>query len=323
MKTLGLALTTSLALLLPMEQALAQPAWPAKPVRIIVPFAAGSFTDIAARAIGAELTGQTGQQVLVENRGGAGGTIGADAVAKAAPDGYTLLLTDNSFVISPGLYARLPYDPQKDLVPVSTVAEAPAVMVARTDLPAKTLKEVVDAARAQPRVLTFGSGGQGSSAHLATEMFLDMAGVQMLHVPFKGVAAALADVVAKRIDVTIGSVGSASGHVTAGRVRGLAVTGKARSPLLPDVPTFAESGYPGYDMVYWFGVFAPAATPPAVLGRLHDELERATATAKIQEMFARQGVRPVTSSAADFARRVSDETRRWRDVVAKAGVKVE
>ena len=318
----ALSMLLTLALL-PLDAARAQPVWPTRAVKVIVPFAAGSFTDVAARAIAAELTQQLGQPVIVENRGGAGGTLGADAVAKAAPDGHTLLLTDNSFVISPGLYAKLPYDPRKDLVPVSLVAEGPAIMIARSDLPATTLKGVVDLAKAKPKGLSFGSGGQGSSAHLATEMFLNMAGIEMLHVPFKGVAAAISEVVAKRLDITIGSIGSAGPQVQGGLVRGIAVTGKQRSAMLPEVPTFAESGYPDYNMVYWFGVLAPAATPPAVLSRLYEELVRATAKPRIQEIFSAQGVRALTNTPADYSRQIGEEMKMWQGVIAKAGVKIE
>lgn len=309
--------------LLPLQVAIGQSTWPGKPIRIIVPFAAGSFTDLSARAIAAELTEPLGQQVLVENRAGAGGTLGADAVAKSAPDGYTLLLTDNSFAIAPGLYAKLPYDPRKDFLQISTVAESPTVMVARVDLPAKTLKEVIELAKAKPGTLTFGSGGQGSSAHLATEWFLNMAGVELVHVPYKGVAAAFAEVVAKRIDVTFGSVGSGSAHIRSGRVRGIALTGRERSPLLPEVPTFAESGYAGYTMIYWFGIMAPAGTPAAIVNRLHDEIVRAATKPRIQEIFSGQGARAVTVTPAEFTRNVNEEMKIWQGVIAKAGVKAE
>jgi tripartite-type tricarboxylate transporter receptor subunit TctC len=317
-----LACILSLALL-PLQAAIGQPAWPSKPIRIVVPFAAGSFTDLAARAIAAELAEPLGQQVIVENRAGAGGTLGADAVAKAAPDGHTLLLADNSFAIAPGIYAKLPYDPHKDFVQISTVAESPTVMVARINLPAKTLKEVIDLAKVKPGNLTFGSGGQGSSAHLATELFLNMAGVELVHVPFKGVAAAFAEVVANRIDITFGSVGSGSAHIRSGRVRGIALTGRERSPLLPEVPTFAESGFPGYTMVYWFGIMAPAATPSAVVSRLHDEIVRAAANPRIQETFSRQGAHAVTLTPAEFARNINEEMKIWQSVITKAGVKAE
>jgi len=297
--------------------------WPAKPVRIVVPFAPGALTDIAARALAVEMSGDLGQQFIVENKGGAAGTLGADVVAHAAADGHTLLFTDNSFMVSAGLYSKLPYDPLKDLVPVTLAVEGPAIMVARLDLPAKTIPELVALAKSKPKVLTFGSGGQGSSAHLATELFLMQAGVEMVHVPFKGVAAALAETVAGRIDATISSVGGALGHIRSSKVRPLAVTGKERLPALADVPTFAESGYPEYDMVYRFGFLVPAGTPPAVIHRLRDEVAKAGARPKVTELLAAQGARMVASTPAEYRAVIERETKTWKTVIDKAGVKVE
>jgi len=301
----------------------AQTAWPSKAVRIIVPFAAGSFTETAARAVGAELASQFGQPFIVETRGGAGSTLGTDAVAKAAPDGHTLLLTDNSFAVSAALYQKLPYDPDRDIAKISPVAEAPAVIMVRQDLAAKTLKDLVDLARRQPRTLTFGSGGQGSSAHLAVELFLSGPDIELTHIPYKGVAAALLDLIAGRIDVGLSSVGSATQHIRGGRVRGLAVAGRERHPLLPDVPTFGEAGFPEYNMIYWFGVMAPAATPPAVLAQLQQGIARAVEQTRVRDAFAGAGVRAVATSSADFARRVEDESRVWKRVIARAGIKPE
>ena len=301
----------------------AQATWPSKPVRIIVPFGAGSFTESAARVIGAELHNSLGQPFIIETKGGAGSTIGTDLVAKSAPDGYTLLLTDNSFVVSPGLYSKLPYDPAKDITQVSIVAEAPAVIMTRMELPVKSLKELVQMARDKPKTLTFGSGGQGSSAHLAVELFLSGAGIEMIHVPFKGVAPALLDLVAGRIDVGLSSVGTAGAHITAGKVRGLAVAGKERHPLLPDVPTFTEAGFPNYNMIYWFGVMAPAGTPPAIVDQLHQAIAKAVQTPKVREAFASRGAIATSNSPTEFARRVADETKVWKEVITRAGVKVE
>jgi tripartite-type tricarboxylate transporter receptor subunit TctC len=297
--------------------------WPAKPVRIIVPFAPGALTDIAARALAVEMSADLGQQFIVENRGGAAGTLGADVVAHAAPDGYTLLFTDNSFMVSAGLYPKLPYEPLKDLVPVTLAVEGPAIMVARLELPAKTIAELVALAKAKPTALTFGSGGQGSSAHLATELFLMQAGIEMTHVPFKGVAAALAETVGGRIDVTVSSVGGALGHIRSGKVRPLAVTGKERLAALADVPTFAESGYSDYDMVYRFGFLAPAATSQAVVNRLRDEVGKAGAKPKVTELLRAQGARAVASTPAEYRAIIEREIRTWKTVIDKAGVKPE
>ena len=300
-----------------------QPAWPARPLRIIVPFVPGSFTDVAARAIAAELTGQLHQTVLVDNRTGAGGTIGTETVARAAPDGHTLLFFTNSLTMAPGLYAKLPYDPVRDFSHVSLVAESPSMLLLRLQAPAKTLKELVMLARARAGELMFGSAGQGSSAHLAMELFLNVAGIRMLHVPFKGVATSIAEVAAGRIDCSIASLASGVAPVNAGRVQGLGVTGKARSPLLPGVPTFAEAGFPGYDMSYWWAIAAPARTAPRIVSRLHQEIARAADNPKLKELFLNQGALAVTSSPAALDRRVSEEVKVWKDVIAKAGVKLE
>jgi len=302
---------------------MAQGAWPSKPLKIVVPFGPGSFTDLSARSLALELTEQLGQQVIVENRGGAGGTLGADLVAKSAPDGYTMVLTDNSFVMAAGLYAKLPYDPLKDFTQVSQIAESPSIMVARLELPAKSVKQLVDLAKAKPGGLTFGSGGQGSSAHLATEQFLYVTGTKMTHVPFKGVAAAIAEVVAGRLDISIASLASGMAHVRSGRVQGFGVTGKERSTLLPGVPTFAEAGVPAYDMSYWWGVAVPAGTPAAVVARLNQEIIRAADKPRLKESFIAQGARAVTSTPAEQARRVEEEIKTWKTVITQAGVKVE
>ena len=297
--------------------------WPTKPVRIVVPFAPGALTDIAARAIGAELGEQLGHQFIVENKGGAGGTLGTADVAKSPADGSSFAFTDNSYMISAGLYSKLPYDPVKDLLPVTLAVEAAAIMIARHDLPAKNVSELVALAKAKPRTLTYGSGGQGSSAHLATELFLAQAGVEMVHVPFKGVAAAIADVVGGRIDVTISTVGAALGQVKSGKARALAVTGKERVPSLPEVPTFAESGYPDYDMVYRFGFLAPAGTPTAIVNRMRDEVAKAAAKPRVRELLIPQGARPVASTPAEYGAIIEREMRSWKAVIDKAGVKVE
>jgi len=289
----------------------------------VVPFAPGALTDVAARALAPELGQQLGQPFVVENRGGAGSTLGTDVVAKSAPDGHTVAFTDNSFMISAGLYPKLPYDPLKDLVPVTLAVEAPAILVARLDLPAKTLREVVALARSKPRTLTFGSGGQGSSAHLATELFQMQALIELVHAPFKGVAAALAEVVAGRIDLTISSVGAASAHVRGAKVRPLAVSGRERFALMPDVPTFAEFDYPHYDMVYRFGFLAPAGTPPQIVNRLQQEVAKATAKQKVRDLLARQGARALASSPPEYGDVIEREIRTWKTVIERAGIKVE
>ena len=299
------------------------PRWPAKPLRIVVPFGPGAFTDVSARTLAVELTGLLGQPVIVDNRTGAGGAIGTELVARAAPDGYTLLLSDNSFAISPGLYARLPYDPVKDFIHVSQIAESPSLMSGRIKLPTKTLKELVSLARANPEKLTFGSGGQGSSAHLAMELFLNVAGIKMLHVPFKGVGPALAEAVADRIDVVISSLAAGAPHIQNERTRGYAVSGKERHPILPAVPTFAEAGFPGYNMSYWWGVAAPRGTPAAIVAQLNREIVVAADKPALKDVFQKQGATPVTSTPAELGRRVNEEIKTWKEVIARAGVKLQ
>lgn len=301
----------------------AQPAWPSQPVRIVVPFAAGSLTDTAARALARELSIQLDEQFVVENRGGAGGTIGTDVVAKSKPDGYTLVFTDSSYMISAALYPKLAYKPLTDLTPVMLVVEAPAVFVVRKDLPAKTLQDVVALAKKQPGEITFGTGGQGSSAHLATELFASQVGAEMRHVPYKGVAAALVDVMAGRVDLTIPSMGAAISGIRSDMLRPLAVTGEERVPLLPDVPTFAQAGYPSFDVAFRFGFLAPAGTPQAIIDRLSEQLVIASQKPAVTEFLATQGARPIQIDHAQYADIIKKEIGMWKGVIDNAGISVE
>jgi tripartite-type tricarboxylate transporter receptor subunit TctC len=300
----------------------ATPAWPTKPIRIVVPFGAGSFTDIAARTVGAELSVKLGQAIIVETKGGAGSTLGTDLVAKAAPDGYTFLVTDNSFAVSAALYEKLPYSP-KDIMQVSLLADAPAVLVGRPGLPVKTLKEVVELARSQPGKLTFGSGGQGSSAQLAMEAFLLQNKLELIHIPFKGIAPALMEVAADRVDIAISSVGTASAYLKDNRLLGLAVSSEKRHPNMPNVPTFTEAGFSSYKMMYWFGMMAPAGTPPAIIDRMQKEIVKAVANQKVVEVFAATGVRAISTSPATFTKMVQSETTLWSEVITRAKIKQE
>ena len=300
-----------------------QAGWPNQVIRIVVPFAPGSFTDVSARLVGQELSEQLGQSVIVENRGGAGGTAGTVSVARAAPDGYTLLLTDNSLSISPGLYPNLPYDPVKDLAQITRIADSPSILMVRPDLGVKTLAELVALMKEKPGQVTFGSGGPGSSAHLAMELLLNVAGVKALHVPFRGVAAAIADVIAKRVDMAIASLASGVAHVTAGTLIGLAVSGDKRNELLPNVPTFAEAGQPRYGMSYWWGLAAPAATPQPIVDRLHSEVVKACAQPRLREAFLKSAALAVTSTPAQMTKFVAEEIDVWRGVIKSANVTVQ
>ncbi|EHL96194.1 hypothetical protein HMPREF9946_04908 [Acetobacteraceae bacterium AT-5844] len=315
-------LLSALALAPLAAPALAQP-WPPRPVRIVVPFAPGSFTDAAARLVAVELTGQLGQQVVVENLTGAGGTLGVSTVVRADPDGTTLLLTDNSLAISPGLYRKLPYDPLKDLAQISRVADSPSILLVRPGLGVKTLEELLDLLKRRPGEITFGSGGQGSSAHLAMELMLNVAGRRALHVPFRGVAAAIVEVISGRVDMAIASLASGVANVRNGALVGLGVTGAQRSSLLPEVPTFAEAGLPRYDMSYWWGLAAPAATPRPVIERLNQEVVRACGQRRLQDAFLQQAATAATSTPEEITRFLDHEIGVWREVIARAGVSLE
>lgn len=300
----------------------ATPTWPIKPIRFVVPFGAGSFTDLAARTVGSELSAKLGQPIIVETKGGAGSTLGTDLVAKAANDGYTFLVTDNSFAVSAALYSKLPYAP-KDLMQVSLLADAPAVLVGRPGLAANTLKETVELARNNPGKLSFGSGGQGSSAQLAMEAFLLQNKLELIHVPFKGIAPALMEVAADRVDIAISSVGTASAYLKDNRLKGLAISSEKRHPNMPNVPTFAEAGFPSYKMMYWFGVMAPAGTPAAIIERLQKEITKAVASQKVIEVFSTTGVRAIATSSATFTKMVQSETTLWSEVITRAKIKLE
>jgi tripartite-type tricarboxylate transporter receptor subunit TctC len=303
--------------------AFGQANWPDQAVRIVVPFVPGSFTDVSARILANELTEQLGQPVIVENRGGAGGTAGTTAVVRATPDGYTLLLTDTSLSISLGLYPNLPYDPLRDLAQISRIADSPSILLVRPGLGPRTLAELVALGRQKPGAITFGSGGTGSSAHLAMELLLNVAGVQALHVPFRGVAAAITDVIAGRVDMVIASLASGIAHVKGGTLLGLGVSGETRSNLLPEVPTFAEAGQPGYDMSYWWGIAAPAGTPRAIVERLHGEVVRACAKPRLRDAFLQQAAVAVTSTPEEMTRHLEREIGVWREVIARAKVTVQ
>jgi tripartite-type tricarboxylate transporter receptor subunit TctC len=319
MLLLGAALTPLAA----SGHAIGQAGWPDRLLRIVVPFAPGSFTDISARLIAVELTEQLGQSVIVENRGGAGGTAGTVAVVRAAPDGYTLLLTDTSLSISPGLYPNLPYDPVRDLAQISRIADSPSILLVRPGLGPRTLAELVVLAQQKPGEISFGSGGPGSSAHLAMELLLNVAGIRALHVPFRGVAAAIAEVVAGRIDMAIASLASGLAHVQAGTLLGLGVSGAQRSPLLPQVPTFSEAGQPRYDMSYWWGIAAPAGTPPPIIERLNREIVRACAQPRLRDAFLKQAAVAATSTPEEMTRHLAREIGVWREVITRANVTLQ
>ena len=297
--------------------------WPSKPVRLVVPYPPGGPTDIVARVVAERLTAQTGQTFIVDNRAGAGGNLGAEAVAKAAPDGYTLLVATTAHAINKSLFKNLNYDVQRDFVPVSLLTQGPLVLVVNPDFPAKSVSELIAIAKAKPKSVSFASSGNGQSTHLAAELFASMAGAPMTHVPYKGSAPALNDLIAGQVPIMFDTMLSAMQHVKSGRLRALAITGAQRSPAAPDVPTLAESGLPGYQAYAWNGLLAPAGTPPAVINRLSEELKTALSQPAVQEKFSAQGFAATWTAPAQAASFLQNEVDKWGLTVQQSGAKVE
>ena len=298
--------------------------YPNRPLRFIVPYAAGGNGDIVSRIIAQKLITQLGQQIIIDNRGGAGGNIGAELAARAAPDGYTIMLGTNTHVINMSLFAKLGYDIQRDFAPITLTTSAPMVLIIHPSLPAKTVKEFIALARAHPNKLNYATGGSGSSAHVITELFKSMAGVQLTHVAYKGVAQATTDLIAGQIQMSFNSTSTALAHMQAGRVRGLAISTAARSSAAPGLPTIAESGLPGFDASIWQGVFAPARTPPEIVVRLHREITAALATSEVKDQLGAQGVDAQASTTPEqFTAFVRTEIAKWARVIKISGAKVE
>ena len=297
-------------------------AYPTKPIRIVVPFPPGGSTDLLARRIGEKLAAVWGQPVVVENRAGAGGTVGADYVAKSAPDGHTLLMgVTGSNAIAGALYPKLPYDVVKDFAPVSLVVSSPLVLVRNPGFAPKTVQELVATAQAKPGSISYGSPGNGTSMHLTGEMFKLSAKVSMLHIPYRGSAGALSDLMGGQIDTMFGDFLVVWPQLEAGKLQPIAVTSKTRHKMLPNVPTIAESGYPGFEALSWQGLFAPAATPPAVVEQLNREVNKALASADIQEYFGSRGFTLGGSSATEFKAFAKVEADKWAKIVQASGAK--
>jgi tripartite-type tricarboxylate transporter receptor subunit TctC len=320
--TLALAGLASVVLA---TSALAQAAYPARPVRIIVPFAAGGTTDIFARLIGEKLSQQLGQQFVVENRGGAGGNIGSDAVAKAEPDGYTLLMgTVGTHAINPSLYARMPFDPLTDFAPVAFAAGVPNLMVVNPkNVKATNVQEFIAEAKAASKKFTMASSGNGTSIHLSGEMFKGATGVDMAHVPYRGSGPAINDLVGGQVDVMFDNLPSCIEQVRAGNLRALAVTSSTRSAALPNAPTLAESGLPGFDATSWFALFAPKGTPAAITAKLNEETRKALDTPELKKRFADLGgeIRPM--SPEELMAYVRAEHAKWSAAVKASGARLE
>jgi tripartite-type tricarboxylate transporter receptor subunit TctC len=321
MKAKALMLASMLTVLA--TGALAQ-AWPAKPIKLVAPSTPGDAPDVIARIVAEKLSTALGQQVVVDNRPGAGGVVGSDAVAKAAPDGYTLIMGNaGSHGINAAVYSKLPYDIQRDFAPVSQVAIAPNVMVINPGVPATSVAEFIAYAKAQPGKLSYASGGNGSSAHMSMELFKAMAGVDIQHIPYKGSSPALTDVVAGQVAVFIGNMPPAVPLVKGGKLRALAVTTKTRSPLMPELPTIAEAGLPGYETVAWFGVLAPAGTPPEVVNRLSQEIAKIAKSPEMREKLLAMGAEPVGSTPEEFKLVIDRDIAKWKPLAQKVGIKVD
>jgi tripartite-type tricarboxylate transporter receptor subunit TctC len=297
--------------------------WPAKPVRVVVPYAPGGGADVISRIMAARLTDVLGQQTVIDNRTGANGIVGSELVARAAPDGYTFLFVSSPFSVNPSLYPKLPFDTVRDFVPVSQVATAPYILVVHSSLPVKSLKELVALARARPGEIDYASGGAGGSPHLATELFKRMAKIDLNHVPYKGAGPALADVVAGQVQVMFANSAPALPHVRSGRLRALAISSMKRSPVAPDIPTVAESGYPGYQSDAVFGLVAPARTPPPIIDRISGDIRKAMVGSDAGERVKALGAELVVVGPAEWGRTLEGEMKRWGDLVRALGLKVE
>ena len=301
-------------------QAPSATSYPTKPVRLVVPFAAGGPNDVMARVLAQRLTQDSGQSFVVENKAGAGGVIGTDAVAKALPDGYTLGFVSGPFTMAPALQARMPYDTLRDLAAVTKVAESPMVMMVPVTTRFRSAAELMDFARQNPGKLTYGSGGMGSTPHLTTELLGTVTGAKLLHVPYKGGGESIKALMAGEIDLLIDSITSTTGPMASGRIRAVAVGQAKRNPKLPDVPTFEEAGIQKFAMTHWVGVVAPARTPPDVLTNLHGQIARALRAPDVVQKLQELGATPVGDSAADFQAFIGEELKKWQHTVKAAGI---
>src|SRR5690349_8197904 len=317
------ALAALVALMLAGPSAFAQDAFPSKPVHLLVPFPPGGAVDIVARTIGDELSKRWGQTIVVENRPGAGGTIAAAAAAKAAPDGYTIILVASGHAIVSYLYPSLPYDPLRDFTPLSFVGSSPNMMLVRTDSPFKTVADVVAAAREKPGQLSYGYAGNGTSPHLAGELLKYMTKVEITPVPYKGGAPVLTDLLGGHIPMSFNNIPESIGQVQAGKLRPIAVTTAARSPVLPDVPTIAEAGLPGYDTGVWWGFLAPAGLPADIKAKLAKDTAEAVHVAAVRERLLKIGAAPVGGSPDEFEQLIRTDHDRWGPVIKAAGIKGE
>ncbi|MBX9813061.1 MAG: tripartite tricarboxylate transporter substrate binding protein [Burkholderiales bacterium] len=297
--------------------------YPVKPIRIIVPFAPGGGADIIARILAQKMTDSWGQQVVVDNRAGASGNIGNELVAKAAPDGYTLLMASSALAINPSVYKSVPYDAVRDFAPITRPALLPNILVVHPSLPVKTVKDLVVLAKSKPGQISYASAGAGTGTHLAGEMFKIMAGVDMVHVPYKGGGAVISDLLGGQVALTFATLPSVMPYVKAGRLRAVAMTTTQRWPGLPEVPTIAESGFPGFEISTWIGLLAPAGTPKDVVGKLHGEMVRILKLPDVRERFESLGMEPVGDTPDQFAQYIRSELAKYAKVVKQSGARVD
>jgi tripartite-type tricarboxylate transporter receptor subunit TctC len=297
--------------------------YPSKAIRLTVPYAPGGATDIVARYIGQRLNEALGQSVLIDNRGGASGTIGTDLVAKAAPDGHSLLVTNVGLAFNATLFQKLPYDTQRELAPVSLLASQPNILLAHPSLPVKTVKDLLALAKARPGAINYSSGGNGSGTHLAAELLKLKTRIDIVHIPYKGAGPALTDLVGGHVQIMVSTLSPALPHVQAGKLRPLAVTSITRSPALPEVPTLAAAGVPGYEFNTWHGLFAPSATPRPVIDRLNGELKKILSSPVVREKYAALGVEVAFNSPEAFAALLKSEIDKWGEVVRVAKIQID
>ena len=323
-KAVHIAMLAAAASFLAFTSAAHAQAWPQKQVTFIVPFAAGGGTDAFARPLAAQLDTQLGKRVIIENRAGAGGTVGASAAAKAAPDGYTFFMGAAHHAIAPSLYATLDYDIEKDFIPVALISRPPQVIVVNPDkVQAKTLGEFIAFAKANPDKLSYGSAGAGTTHHLAGELFKILTQSKIQHVPYRGAGPAMQDLIAGHVPVVFDGLGSSAAPIRAGQLRALAIAAPKRVPAFPDIPTAAEAGLPNYEVATWYGVFAPKGTPPDIIERMTKELKAALQTSTIKEAWERNGSDVPDVTGPEFGKMVSADVTRWRKVVTEAGVKLD
>jgi tripartite-type tricarboxylate transporter receptor subunit TctC len=302
----------------------AQDAWPSKPIRLIAPFPPASTADVIGRVLGQKMMQRLGQPVVVDNRVGASGNLGADAIAKAAPDGYTIgIVTSSTHAVAVSLSSKLPYDPLKDFTPITMLANSPYVLALYPGVPAKDVKELVALAKAKPGTLNYGSAGPASLAHLAGALFATLSNIQLTHVPYKSSAQSVIDMISGRLEMQFATIAPTLANIRANQVRALAVTGRKRSDALPDVPTMDEAGVKGYEATLWFALVGPAGLPPAIAARLNREVIDILNSAEMKETFAQQGFVPDPGTPEALTAQIRGDIGKWRDVIAKAGIKPE